>query len=292
MCFSPDGQTIAVGLIRGQIYFYEYEGMKYKTQMNCRNRSGKYKHGTKVTGMCFTSTRKAGANQELLSAAGAAEKLGTSSGTGERIQSGGRARKSLNANSQLLVTTNDSRIRLCHLEDYSMLCKYKGLRNKSMQIKASFCEDGRLVICGSETGTVVVWNTLPPARGLSLGTLFGGSKQNRNTASESFECTSNSDIATTVALFAPSASIFTLCKEWNRFTSTSTAVAAAAATSNNNSSSSSGGAIEGTSSSAVVGGLTNVVDFADREAVTSDFCSRIIVTADYSGAVSVYFRLT
>eukprot|EP01037_Dinobryon_pediforme_P019175 gene19175-19548_t len=37
--------------------------------------------------------------------------------------------------SELLITTNDNRVRLCSTEDYSMICKYKGGKNKIMQIK-------------------------------------------------------------------------------------------------------------------------------------------------------------
>ena len=43
-----------------------------------------------------------------------------------------------NSGNQLLVTTNDSRIRLINMEDFSMSFKYKGLANKSCQIRASF----------------------------------------------------------------------------------------------------------------------------------------------------------
>lgn len=60
---------------------------------------------------------------------------------------------------QLLVTTNDHRIRLCRLDDYSVISKYKGLKNKAMQIKATTSEDGKFVICGSDTGDVFIWRT-------------------------------------------------------------------------------------------------------------------------------------
>lgn len=38
---------------------------------------------------------------------------------------------------QILVTSNDSRIRLYRLSDYSFCCKYKGLVNDNFQIKAT-----------------------------------------------------------------------------------------------------------------------------------------------------------
>ena len=37
-----------------------------------------------------------------------------------------------------------------------------------MQIKASFSEDGKYIISGSETGEVFIWNRVPP------GTIEGG----------------------------------------------------------------------------------------------------------------------
>ena len=45
---------------------------------------------------------------------------------------------------QMLVTTNDSRIRLFALDDYSLICKYKGAPNSSMQIAAVFSESGKM----------------------------------------------------------------------------------------------------------------------------------------------------
>ena len=39
---------------------------------------------------------------------------------------------------QVLVTSNDSRVRLYDLRDLTLTCKYKGYANNSSQIKASF----------------------------------------------------------------------------------------------------------------------------------------------------------
>ena len=40
--------------------------------------------------------------------------------------------------SQLLVTSNDSRVRLYNLKDHTLSCKYKGCVNTSSQIRATF----------------------------------------------------------------------------------------------------------------------------------------------------------
>lgn len=52
----------------------------------------------------------------------------------------------LSGGSEVLVTTNDSRMRLFSLDDFSMPYKYKGLVNNNMQIKAS-CEYVALCTC-------------------------------------------------------------------------------------------------------------------------------------------------
>ncbi len=40
--------------------------------------------------------------------------------------------------SQILVTSNDSRIRIYDLRDLSLSCKFKGYNNNSSQIRATF----------------------------------------------------------------------------------------------------------------------------------------------------------
>lgn len=80
---------------------------------------------------------------------------------------------------KILVTSNDSRIRLININDQSLLCRYKGAENRSMQIRASFrqvisqnstkprkgswrpfySDDGRYVISGSDKCYVHLWQT-------------------------------------------------------------------------------------------------------------------------------------
>ncbi|UYV82627.1 WDR44 [Cordylochernes scorpioides] len=90
---------------------------------------------------------------------------------------------------KILVTSNDSRIRLYDIRDLSLSCKYKGYVNTSSQIKASFstrgtghdnherytslspndimiantlsCDshDGKYIISGSENQLIYIWRT-------------------------------------------------------------------------------------------------------------------------------------
>lgn len=116
----------------------------------------------------------------------------------------------------LLCTSNDSRIRL--YDGYTLRFKYKGLSNKSTQIKASFSSKGNFVISGSDDGAVYIWdcskspmfpggNTALASPGKNLvertiGTIsepFAFIKE-KNASWESFQA---SDDVVTTAIFAP-----------------------------------------------------------------------------------------
>jgi len=108
---------------------------------------------------------------------------------------------------QLLVSTNDSRLRLFSMDDFSQVMKYKGLVNYSMQISASFSESGEFIISGSENGSVYIWNTtIPNSTGFSL-LGGGGAKKDKNKSYESFESTKASLPIVTEALFVPTKSV-------------------------------------------------------------------------------------
>lgn len=60
---------------------------------------------------------------------------------------------------KILVTSNDSRVRLYDLRDLNLSCKYKGYANVSSQIKASFSNDGKYIVAGSENQCIYIWKT-------------------------------------------------------------------------------------------------------------------------------------
>lgn len=120
----------------------------------------------------------------------------------------------------LLITSNDSRIRL--YDGYTLRFKYKGLSNKSTQIKASFSPKGNFVICGSDDGAVYIWDcsksplpgnpTLPTSSKSAtsgntivertIGTISEPFIKEKNSSWESFQV---SDDVITTAIFAPEA---------------------------------------------------------------------------------------
>ncbi|XP_059485552.1 WD repeat-containing protein 44 isoform X3 [Neocloeon triangulifer] len=60
---------------------------------------------------------------------------------------------------KILVSSNDSRIRLYDLRDLNLSCKYKGYVNISSQISASFSHDGKYITSGSENQVIYIWRT-------------------------------------------------------------------------------------------------------------------------------------
>ncbi|XP_052784065.1 WD repeat-containing protein 44-like isoform X2 [Mya arenaria] len=60
---------------------------------------------------------------------------------------------------KVLVTSNDSRVRLYDLRDLTLTCKYKGPTNTSSQIRATFSQRGKYIVCGSEDHFVYMWRT-------------------------------------------------------------------------------------------------------------------------------------
>lgn len=106
----------------------------------------------------------------------------------------------------LLVTTNDSRIRLLSVADYFQLGKFKSSRyvNTHMQIKASFSEDNKYIIAGSQDGHVFIWNSILEDK-ITFKKMI--QKENRNESCEYFDGTVEDGGATTCAIFLPLSSL-------------------------------------------------------------------------------------
>ena len=121
--FTPDGKTAIVGCLSGLCLFYDTEGLKYQTQIHVRSSHGKNAKGSKITGIQAVNMPPHEPNSEI----------------------------------KLLVTSNDSRIRLYNFRDKSLEIKFKGNENNYSQIRASFSGDARYVICGSEDRKTYIW---------------------------------------------------------------------------------------------------------------------------------------
>lgn len=181
--FSPDGKYACAGLFRGQVYWYSVDdGLKYYTQIACRNRSGKHRQGKKVTGISFVRAERddwlsTSANPPMTTPDCEDSEIGHSiakklSHSGREVAArlstlrgnGAKAPDALRYTERMLVSTNDSRLRLYNLNDFCLIRKYKGNSNLSMQIRARVSESGSHIACGSETGQVFIWETSDKSR--------------------------------------------------------------------------------------------------------------------------------
>lgn len=127
--FTPDGEIAIAGCFGGQCLFYETKGLILKNQMVVKSAHGKNSNGSKITGIEVMSITP-------------------------------RFRKSLDPRDtyKLLISTNDSRVRLYNFSDKTIQCKFKGHENTEGLIKASFSSFGNYVISGSEDERTYIWN--------------------------------------------------------------------------------------------------------------------------------------
>lgn len=126
VAFTPDGKSAMAGCLGGLCMFFETEGLRYQTQIHVRSTRGHNAKGSKITGI-----------QAFNAPAG---------------------------DIKILITSNDSRIRLYNFRDKSLELKFRGNENNCSQIRASLSDDGRYIACGSEDKKAYIWS-LQPAHG-------------------------------------------------------------------------------------------------------------------------------
>ncbi|EGZ72509.1 hypothetical protein NEUTE2DRAFT_150857 [Neurospora tetrasperma FGSC 2509] len=170
VAFSPDGKTAIAGLLNGLCLFFETEGLKPLAQVHVRSSRGKNAKGSKITGIQTISVPPMDPLKEL-------------SGTGDKAQ----------GEVKVLITSNDSRVRIYNLRDKSLEIKLKGHDNSVSQIAASFSDDGKYVICGSEDKKAFIW-------GLNGGQQRAAYIEKEKSPYEFFEA--HGEMVTT-AVFAP-----------------------------------------------------------------------------------------
>ncbi|KAH7303287.1 WD40-repeat-containing domain protein [Stachybotrys elegans] len=152
VAFSPDGKTAICGLLSGVCHFYETEGLKHQHQIHVRSSRGKNAKGSKITGI-----RTAQADE--------------------------------NADVKVLISSNDSRVRIYNLKTKMLEVKLKGLENQSSQIHARFSNDAKYVISGSEDRRAYIWDMSQP-----------------DADKQPYECFDAHPEVVTVALMAPTKS--------------------------------------------------------------------------------------
>lgn len=123
VAFTPDGRYSMAGCLNGMLNIYDTEGLKVSGQIHVRSARGRNSKGNKITGIDTMVVPQDDSNGDI----------------------------------KLLVTSNDSRIRLYDFRERTLEAKFRGNENTCSQIRASFTDDGKHVICGSEDRRAYVW---------------------------------------------------------------------------------------------------------------------------------------
>lgn len=123
VAFTPDGRHSMAGCLNGMLNIYDTEGLKVSGQIHVRSARGRNSKGNKITGIDTMVAPQDDRDGDI----------------------------------KLLVTSNDSRIRLYDFEERTLEAKFRGNENTCSQIRASFTDDGKHVICGSEDRKAYVW---------------------------------------------------------------------------------------------------------------------------------------
>ncbi|KAE8374071.1 WD40-repeat-containing domain protein [Aspergillus bertholletiae] len=127
VAFTPDGRHSIAGCLNGMCNIYETDGLRPITQIHVRSARGRNAKGSKITGIDTAVFPKGDPQGEV----------------------------------KLLITSNDSRIRMYNFRDRTLEAKFRGNENTCSQIRASFSDDGKHVICGSEDRRAYLWPTAP-----------------------------------------------------------------------------------------------------------------------------------
>uniref|UniRef100_A0A6S8WVD0 Uncharacterized protein n=1 Tax=Chaetoceros debilis TaxID=122233 RepID=A0A6S8WVD0_9STRA len=217
--YQPDGKVIAAGLCDGKVIFYSLDGsntkMKYFTQITCKNGNGGKKNGKKVTGLTYlpqlSEDKLADGNilgHGISDSEGRSNEKQTHRTTILAAKKAVKMVKSLTSSKkkqvkeQLLITTNDSRMRLVGMNDFCMVRKFKGHLNACYQIKAKFSESGDFIVSGSESRTCNIWNTATKRNPLNVN-VTGLHMYDKVKGYECFEATKADPPVVTDSTFAP-----------------------------------------------------------------------------------------
>lgn len=163
VAFTPNGKTAIAGCFGGQCLFYETDGLTFNNQMVVKSSHGKNSNGSKITGI-------------------------------EVINYPNPYRSNIDSTRdyRLLISTNDSRVRLYNFDDRTLMAKFKGHENSEGLIRATFSDTGAYAISGSEDDRTYIWRVRHD--------MSDTSKTN-----EDYEYFHSNNSVVTVTLFAPHA---------------------------------------------------------------------------------------
>lgn len=118
--------------------------------------------------------------------------------------------------SEVIISTNDSRLRHINLEDCIQKYKYKGHLNENLQIEGTLSYDQNYLISGSEDGQVYIWNRIHDIPLVGSKYQHGSIYKNKVKAYESFQPYTNEKILSPVSIFAPKETLSLMLEKYQR----------------------------------------------------------------------------
>jgi WD40 repeat protein len=238
--FTPDGKTCIAGTLGGLCMFYDTEKLKWQAQLHVKSTRGQNAKGSKITGIHATYWPPGSESGEV----------------------------------KLLISSNDSRLRVYNFKDKSLEMKFRGHENNCSQIRGAFADSTGHIICGSEDRKAYIWSTTAPE----------GEKRNQRPV-EMFEahnsittCTVIAPIRTRQLLSASEDPIYDLCNPPPvTLVSKAESVASSRAPTD----------VPPTPTPAEMN-LKRVAETPAYIARCAHLDGNIIVTADYTGAIKVF----
>ncbi|KAF7678517.1 wd40 repeat-like protein [Alternaria burnsii] len=131
VAFTPDGKTCIAGTLGGLCMFYDTEGLKWQAQLHVKSTRGQNAKGSKITGIQAAYWPPGSESGEI----------------------------------KLLISSNDSRLRIYNMKDKALEMKLRGHENNCSQIRATFADSSGHIICGSEDRKTYIWSTTATAEG-------------------------------------------------------------------------------------------------------------------------------
>ncbi|OLY81528.1 putative WD repeat-containing protein [Smittium mucronatum] len=144
------GDQVVVGTYLGLCVFYSMPDLKILGRLYARSSSGRRSRGIKITGISYLT-------RDLFnSEADGIEKKDNNDSADQPVNSSQDSSRQ-DLEDFLIVSSNDSRVRIYSVKSYKLVCKLKGHVSSGSQAFATVSDDGKYAISGSEDHNIYVW---------------------------------------------------------------------------------------------------------------------------------------
>mmetsp|Transcript_4736 Transcript_4736/g.7139 ORF Transcript_4736/g.7139 Transcript_4736/m.7139 type:complete len:769 (-) Transcript_4736:190-2496(-) len=150
--FTPDGQLAIAGLMDSTLCFYNMKKGLGKSSLHRKfyNKGRGRGWNRQITGFNFFERRKG----EIDDSANHIKEIAVE--------------EDLSAKFNLLVTSSDSKARVWRLDNFQKTLRFKGMGADKAPVTASYSEDGRYVISGSDSGSILIWSVMNINKDINL----------------------------------------------------------------------------------------------------------------------------